>query len=103
MRDLIFILSATLILVGAALYITHWIYSAYVMGAGALAVTFCYMTAPHEDNFRFRRLARMNVFAGILMTVAAVFMYIQRNEWVVLLLIAAILQLYTSLVRRQQD
>lgn len=93
-------LSSAFVLTGAIMYATRWMYATYFFAVGAAGITFCYMTVSQTNHFRLRRLNRMNVFAGILMVVAAVFMYLLRNEWIIFLLIAAVLQLYTSIAGR---
>jgi hypothetical protein len=89
------------VLAGAIAYGSYWIYAPYLFAAGAAGITVCYITVPYEPHFRLRRLNRMNVFAGILMVVASVFMFMSRNEWVVFLLIGALLQLYASVAVRK--
>ena len=67
---------------------------------GAAGVTVGYLTDVRRDDLdlRRRRLTRWNVFAGLAMVVSSVFMFRGRMEWVALLLIAALIQLYTSFV-----
>jgi hypothetical protein len=101
-RTSLFVLSSAFVLTGAIAYAGYWIYAPYLFSAGSAGITVCYMTVPYESHFRLRRLNRMNVFAGILMIIAAVFMFMLRNEWVVFLLIAALLQLYTSVAVRNE-
>ena len=85
-------LSGLLVVAGSALYITHWIYAPWLFAVGAAGVR-------RDDlDLRRRRLTRWNVFAGLAMVVASVFMFRGRMEWVALLLIAALIQLYTSFV-----
>ena len=93
-------LSALLAVVGAVLYITHWAYAPWLFAVGAAGVTVGYMTATRRDDLdlRRRRLNRLNVFAGLAMIAASVFMFRGRMGWVALLLIAALIQLYTSFV-----
>jgi predicted PurR-regulated permease PerM len=102
-RTSLFVLSGMFVLTGAVMYASRWIYAPYLMAAGSAGITFCYMTLPPEAHFRRRRLRRINVFAGILMIAASVFMYMSRNEWVVFILIAALLQLYTSVAGRRPE
>jgi TRAP-type uncharacterized transport system fused permease subunit len=96
--------SGVLILAGAALFITDWIYAPYVFAVGAAGITVCFMTVPYKDlGFRRRRLHRINVMAGISMIASSVFMFREKMEWVVFLLIAALLILYTSFVSPRAD
>jgi hypothetical protein len=97
LRTILFAFSGILVLAGSALYLIKWMHAPYLFAVGAAGVTVCYMTVPSETlNLRLRRLNRLNVFAGIAMIAASVFMFKQRMEWVACLLIAALIQLYTS-------
>ena len=99
LRNYVFMLSGMLVLTGAMLYITRWYYAPYIFSFGAAGVTVCFMTAPYKHlSFRFRRLHRINVLAGVSLVVSSVLMLRRKMEWVVFLLIAALLFLYTSFV-----
>ncbi|MDR0394214.1 MAG: hypothetical protein LBH77_03545 [Tannerella sp.] len=99
-RNYLFMFSGALMLVGAASYITHWIHAPYLFAVGAAGITVCFMTIPYKNlGFRHRRLHRINVLAGVSMIASSVFMFRERMEWVVFLLIAALLLIYTSFVR----
>ena len=96
-RNLVFICSATLVLAGAMLFITRWLYAPYLFAIGAAGVTVCFLTEPyHQLDLRRRRLHRINIFAGISLIASSVFMFRGKMEWVVFLLISALLILYTS-------
>lgn len=98
-QTIVFVFSGVLVLAGAILYISQWMYAPYLFAAGTAGITLCYLTTPYKQlDFRRRRLHRFNILAGILMIAASSFMFNQRMEWVACLFIAAILQLYTSFV-----
>ncbi|MDR0796149.1 MAG: hypothetical protein LBE79_08900 [Tannerella sp.] len=100
----IFVFSYILVLIGASLYLTQWNYEPYIFSVGAAGVTVYYLTISNQtSDFRFRRLQRMNIFAGIAMIIASVFMFKRQMAWVAFLLISAILQLYTSFVVKDKD
>ena len=102
-RTNLFIFAAILVLAGAVLYLTHWVYAPYLFATGAAGVTVCYLTLPYKSSdFRSRRLQRLNILAGIAMIVASVFMFKQQMAWVAFLLISAMLQLYTSFVMKDK-
>lgn len=103
-RNYIFMFSAALVLGGAVLFLTHWLYAPYTFAVGAAGITVCYMTVPYKNlGFRSRRLHRINVMAGISLIASSVFMFREKMEWVVFLLIAALLILYTSFVSPRAD
>ena len=90
---------AVLLLVGAMLQITHWALSPYIYTLGA--VLFAYvqvMMGRYEGkNLIIRRLRRQQIIGAALLVFAGVLMFTsKRNEWIVCLTIAAVLQLYTA-------
>ena len=98
-RNYFFIFSGVLVLTGAALYITHLAFAPYVFAVGAAGIAVSFITAPYKNlGFRGRRLHRINVMAGVSIVASSVLMFKERMEWVVFLLIAALLILYTSFV-----
>ncbi|MDD2438296.1 MAG: hypothetical protein PHG27_13345 [Massilibacteroides sp.] len=97
-RSVLYILAALCLLTGTILYITHWVGAAYLFGVGAAGLTLCYVTEPNEKEIRKRRLQRYNQIAGLLMIITSVFMFKQRNEWILCLSISAFLQLYVAFV-----
>ena len=103
-RTILFAVSACLVLAGAALYLTQWQVAPYLFAVGAAGIAVNYLTTPVGDlDFRSRRLHRFNVMAGFLMVVASAFQFNGRKEWVICLLIAAILQLYTAFASPKKE
>lgn len=103
-RTILFVVSACLVLAGAALYLTQWTVAPYLFAVGAAGIAVNYLTIPVGDlDFRGRRLHRFNVMAGFLMVVASGFQFNGRKEWVICLFIAAILQLYTAFVSPKKE
>ena len=103
-RTILFVVSACLVLAGAALYLTQWTVAPYLFAVGAAGIAVNYLTTPVGDlDFRGRRLHRFNVMAGFLMVVASGVQFNGRKEWVICLLIAAILQLYTAFVSPKKE
>ncbi|MDR1644868.1 MAG: hypothetical protein LBS05_03440 [Tannerellaceae bacterium] len=101
-RTLLFQCSGLLLLAGAVLYVTKLSVAPYLFAFGAAGIAICYLTAPfkHLDTRR-RRLQMFNLIAGLLMLVASVYMFKGRNEWILCLTIAAILQLYAVFVPKR--
>ena len=96
---------------GALLFLQSW--APWVYAPGALMFAAMQMRQRYEGNvFTIRRLRRMIIVSDILFLVAALLMFANqsnflgldylsyikyvRNNWVVVLLVAAILQLYAS-------
>ena len=92
-------IGALLVLLGAMLQITRWELSPYIYTVGA--VLFAYvqvMMGRYEGkNLIIRRLRRQQIIGAVLLVFAGVLMFTsKRNEWIVCLTIAAVLQLYTA-------
>ena len=103
-RTILFAVSACLVLAGAVLYLTQLQVAPYLFAVGSAGIAVNYLTTPvGELDFRCRRLHRFNVMAGFLMVVASAFQFNGRKEWVICLLIAAILQLYTAFVSPEKE
>jgi hypothetical protein len=103
-RNYLFMFSGALALAGATLFITQRAYAPYIFAVGAAGITICFMTIPYQNlGFRRRRLHRINVLAGVSMIASSVFMFRGRMEWVVFLLISALLLIYTSFVSPRAD
>ena len=109
----IFLTGALLMAVGAGTSLLQWVLSPYLFAIGALGFASMQMLQRYEGtNFTIRRLRRIMLLSDILFLVAAVLMFASQqnifgldhltylqyiyNKWVIVLLIAAILQLYTT-------
>ena len=96
---------------GASLFLQSW--APYVFALGALMFTAMQMRQTYEGkSFTIRRLRRIMLISDVLFLIAALmmfanlanflglnfFIYIKyvHNNWIVVLLIAAVLQLYAS-------
>ncbi len=99
--------------VGAGTSLLQWVLSPFLFAIGALGFASMQMLQRYEGtNFTIRRLRRIMLLSDILFLVAAVLMFASQqnifgldhltylqyiyNKWVIVLLIAAILQLYTT-------
>lgn len=113
LQTAIFLVGALLMVIGAGSTLLQWSLAPYVFAVGALAFASMQMLQRYEGtNFTIRRLRRIMLLSDVLFLVSAVLMfagqqnylgldqltYLQYvyNKWVVVLLIAAILQLYTT-------
>ena len=109
----IFLIGALLMVVGAGASLLQWTLAPYLYALGALGFASMQMLQRYEGtNFTIRRLRRIMLLSDVLFLVAAILMfagqqnifdlnhltYLQYvyNKWVIVLLIAAILQLYTT-------
>ena len=98
-KNLIFQIAAILILFAAILYYFMPTVAAWIMVFAT--ATFSVMTAKNPypgKSIRGKRLFGFQIFACMLMIVASYLMFRQRAEWVLPMLVAAFLLLYSAVV-----
>ena len=108
-----FQMGAVLLLAGAIGTIFEWHLSPYVFSAGAIFYSVVQMLQTYDGcNITIRRLRRIMLFSDFLLLLTAVMLFATygkvpfidqityaqyiHNNWVVTLLLAAVLQLYTT-------
>ena len=111
-QTVIFAIGALLMLAGAALGMFFRAAAPYVFAVGALAFVAMQVQQRYEgDDLTIQRLRRIMLLSDVLLIVAAALMFADygnpfgldqltwlqyiHNNWVVVLLIAAVMQLYT--------
>jgi hypothetical protein len=109
----IYLIGAVLMAVGAGMSILSWSIAPYVFALGTLAfVSMQFLQRYEGTNFVIRRLRRIMILSDILFLLSALLMLANTgnifgldhitfvnyvyNKWVITLLIAAILQLYST-------
>ncbi len=112
-QNVIFLIGAVLMVIGAGTSILQWQGAPYVFAVGAVAFASMQMQQRYEgQNFTIRRLRRMMLLSDVMFLVSALLMFANQgnvfglsyityieyiyNKWVITLLIAAILQLYST-------
>ena len=113
-QNVVFIAGAVLMVVGAATSLLRWEAAPWLFAAGALGYSTMQMEQRYEGrDVTVRRLRRIMLFSDFLLLFTAVLMFVSRwpqlggldwltyvnyvhNNWVVTLLLACILQLYTT-------
>ena len=112
-QNAIFLSGAVLMVVGAGVNLLGWGGAPYLFAAGAMGFASMQMLQRYEGpSFVIRRLRRIMLISDVLFLVSAVLMFASQgnvfhldhiiylqyvyNKWVVTLLIAAVLQLYTT-------
>ena len=111
-QTVIYLLGATLMTIGAGVSLLAWAGAPYVYSLGALGFASMQMMQRYEgSNFTIRRRRRMMLLSDVLFLLAGVLMFANGgnylgldhliyveyvyNKWVIVLLVAAILQLYS--------
>ena len=118
-QQIIYLIGATLMAAGAGMSVLDWAVAPYLYCVGALCFASMQMLQRYEGtNFTIKRLRRIMLTSDVLFRLAGVLMltngqnvlgldyltYIEYvyNKWIIVLLIAAILQLY-SLHRLEKE
>ena len=109
----VFLLGALMMVIGAGTTLLAWEGAAYVFSVGALCFASMQMLQRYEGtNFVIRRLRRIQLLSDVLFLFSGLLMLAHKgnflglshitymeyvyNKWVITLLVAAILQLYTT-------
>ena len=112
-QTMVFVAGALLMVIGAGTSLLSWKGAPFVFAIGALAFTSMQFLQRYEgDNFVIRRLRKMMLLSDALFLLSALLMFASMgnvfglshidyityiyNKWVLTLLIAAMLQLYST-------
>lgn len=99
-KSIIFSASAFLVVIGSILPIfidTAWEFYPFAVGAAGMSVM--RLTTPYRGkDTRMRRLVLIELLATLMLLFVSFLMFRGGNDWVVLLTISALLQLYTSIM-----
>ena len=112
-QTVVFLLGALLMVIGAGTSMLAWGNSPYVYSVGALGFASMQMLQRYEGgNFVLRRLRRIQLVSDVFFLISGLLMIANKgnifglsyitymeyvyNKWVITLLIAAILQLYST-------
>lgn len=97
-QQYIYIVGGILLVVGAALYITQWIWAPYIYIAGSFMFAAMQMLDRYTGkSFILRRLRRQQLVGAIALMLAGVLMLASNhNEWILCLLVGCIFELYTA-------
>ena len=97
--NIISMAGAVLLLAGAVLQITRWELAPYLYTLGAVMFGYVQVMGNRYDgrNFIIKRLRRQQIFGAVALVFTGVLMFtMKRNELIVCLSIAAVLELYTA-------
>ena len=112
-QNIIFLLGGLLMVIGAGTSLLAWSFAPYLYAVGALCFASMQMLQRYDGrNVNIRRLRRFVLLSDVLFLLSALLMYAGNgnpfkfdqityvqyigNNWVVALLIGALLQLYTT-------
>ncbi|MFA7492287.1 MAG: hypothetical protein WCZ43_02075 [Proteiniphilum sp.] len=98
-KDVLFRISAVLILLSAALYLFMPAVAPWLMAFSVVVFTALTFTTPYPGkSIRGKRLFNFQLFSCISMIVATYLMFRERNEWVLAMIIAALFLFYASVM-----
>lgn len=100
-RNILFMVSSIAVIIGAAMPLfmlkMPWVPYIYAFGAAGMAV--CRLTFRYKGkNFRLKRLYHIETFSSLFLVASSYFMFKEDPDWIMLLTVDAVLQLYTSIL-----
>lgn len=101
----LFTVGAIMALIGAAVFITGWIYAPYIYTVGAGCIALIQVNTPVKGKSKtLKRLRVQQIFGALALILTGAFMFTTRgNEWIACLTVAAILELYTAFRIPQEE
>lgn len=100
-----FAVGAVMSLGGALAYITGWWLAPYIFLVGSLLVAVAQIFTPSEGKGPVVRRLRFQQIVGALLLVATgpLMLYLDNNEWIVSLTLAAVFELFTAIRLPQEE
>jgi hypothetical protein len=103
-KEILLYICGFLLLFSVIFYIQGWnfIPCLYAVSGAGMAVVF--LTSPYRgDNLRLKRLNIQQAIAALMLPVSSYFMFKGMNEWIVCLLVSALLQTYVVFIRDYEE
>lgn len=99
LKDILLRISGISILLAALLYLFLPAVAPWVLAFAVALFSVVTVTTPYPGkSLRGKRLFNFQVFSCLFMIVATYLMFRHRNEWVLIMAIGAVFQLYASIV-----
>ena len=98
-KNILLQISGILILLSALLYLFIPVVAPWIMAFAVALFSVITVTTPYPGkSIRGKRLFNFQLFSCLFMIVATYLMFRSRNEWVLIMVVGAVLQLYASIV-----
>ena len=99
-NNVIFFGGGLICVIGAIFAVFDFKYAPYVFSAGALILVILQLISFFKDNdskdFRQKRLRKIQLFTSFFLVLAAYFLFIHSNSWVIAVLIYGLTQFFLS-------
>lgn len=103
MKDIIFKISALLILASTVVFFFYPQIAGYILALGIAGYAGTLFKSPYPGkSLRGKRLYNMHIFGVMFMIVAAYLMFTNKGEWVIMILAAAFLIGYSTIVQHKE-
>ena len=105
MKDKLAVVGAIVLFIGLALQFVKLVWAPYVYLVGACLCAYVQLVSDYTGkNIIIRRLRRQQLLGAMLLVLTGVIMLLwKRNEWIVCLTVAAVLELYTAFRIPQEE
>jgi hypothetical protein len=103
-KDYLFYICGALLVFSAIFYLTGWSFIPYVYAVAGAGIAVLFLSNPYQgDNQRLKRLNIQQAIAALMLPVSSYFMFQRMNEWIICLLVSAILQTYVIFIRDHEE
>ncbi len=98
-KEFLYSLSSILILIASGSYIFNPVVAKYTMILGTIGFVIITFTTPYPGkSLRGKRLHNIHIWGTFFMVIGACLMFLERNEWIISLLISGVLICYSSIL-----
>ncbi len=103
-NNILYIVSAIIILISTVLYFKFPEYARLAFSVSAAGLAVSRLSYQYKgENLRIKRLHRLQKIAPLFLIYASYLMYKPQNQWIPLLLAAAGIELYTTLMMEREE
>ncbi len=103
-KNYLFYICGIFLLFSVIFYTTGWYFIPYIYAIAGAGIAVVFLTSPYQgDNLRLKRLNVQQAIAALMLPVSSYFMFKEMNEWIICLLVSAILQSYVIFIRDYEE
>jgi len=103
-KDYLFYICGISLVFSAIFYTTEWSFIPYIYAVAGAGIAVVFLSSPYQgDNLRLKRLNIQQAIAALMLPVSSYLMFNGMSEWIICLLVSAILQAYVIFVRDYEE
>ncbi|MDR0866033.1 MAG: hypothetical protein LBO74_14030 [Candidatus Symbiothrix sp.] len=103
-KEILVYVCGTLLLLSVIFYTSGWKFIPYIYAVSGAGMAIAFLASPYRgENLRLKRLNIQQAIAALMLPVSSYFMFRGMNEWIICLLVSAILQTYVIFIQDHEE